>query len=172
MRTNRVVSLPCKAFLGSEPARKARATDRRRPSGALMRGGCHSSVLPKRPSNNYFPPRHAMPRFSPMPVPGARNMLSPRDALTSAVVEHDLLAIGGHDGSNYLASCEIYTASTPGAGRFTAWTLLPAMGTTRAFHATAAIRRKVFASAPMFLHFICVLYLLSACRKEIKCKKW
>jgi len=78
-------------------------------------------------------------------APKARNMLSPRDALTSAVVEHDIIAIGGHDGSNYLASCEIYTASTPGAGRFTSWTLLPAMGTTRAFHGTGAIRRKVFA---------------------------
>jgi hypothetical protein len=72
-------------------------------------------------------------------------MLSPRDALTSVVVEHDVLALGGHDGSNYLASCEIYTASTPGKGRFTSWTLLPAMATTRAFHGSGAIRRKVFA---------------------------
>jgi len=52
-------------------------------------------------------------------APNARNMLSPRDALASAVVDHDVLALGGHDGSNYLASCEIYTASTPGKGRFT-----------------------------------------------------
>ena len=78
-------------------------------------------------------------------APNARSMLSPRDALSSVVVEHDIVALGGHDGSNYLASCEIYTASTPGSGRFTAWTLLPAMGTTRAFHASCAIGRKIFA---------------------------
>ena len=78
-------------------------------------------------------------------APGARRMLSPRDALASVTVEHDVLALGGHDGSNYLASCEIYTASTPGTGRFPGWTLLPAMETTRAFHGAGAIRRKVFA---------------------------
>ena len=78
-------------------------------------------------------------------APGARRMLSPRDALAAVTVEHDVLALGGHDGSNYLASCEIYTASTPGTGRFPGWTLLPAMETTRAFHGAGAIRRKVFA---------------------------
>ena len=78
-------------------------------------------------------------------APNARRMLSQRDALASVVVDHEVLVLGGHDGSNYLASCEIYTASTPGSGRFTSWTLLPAMGTTRAFHAAGAIRKKVFA---------------------------
>ena len=74
-------------------------------------------------------------------APGARRMLSPRDALAAVTVEHDVLALGGHDGSNYLASCEIYTASTPGTGRFPGWTLLPAMETTRAFHGAAGFSR-------------------------------
>jgi hypothetical protein len=96
---------------------------------------CHSDIAVYSPDG--APSSHMAPR--------ARNMQSPRDALASAVVEHEVLALGGHDGSNYLASCEIYTASTPGAGRFTSWTLLPAMGTTRAFHGAGAIRRKVYA---------------------------
>jgi hypothetical protein len=72
-------------------------------------------------------------------APGARNMISPRDGLASLFSEGNILAFGGHDGTNYLASCEIYSASTPGAGRFKKWTLLPGMSTSRAMHAAAHI---------------------------------
>ncbi|KAJ1480761.1 hypothetical protein T484DRAFT_1955991 [Baffinella frigidus] len=71
----------------------------------------------------------------------ARSMLSPRDGMASVFVDGDVLALGGTDGSNYLASCEAYSPSSP---RFPVWTNLAAMGTSRAFHAAAAERDKVY----------------------------
>jgi hypothetical protein len=40
-------------------------------------------------------------------------MLSPRDALATVFVDGDIIALGGTDGSNYLASCEV--TNHPGA---------------------------------------------------------
>eukprot|EP00282_Hemiselmis_andersenii_P046210 CAMPEP_0172078834 /NCGR_PEP_ID=MMETSP1043-20130122/17842_1 /TAXON_ID=464988 /ORGANISM="Hemiselmis andersenii, Strain CCMP441" /LENGTH=112 /DNA_ID=CAMNT_0012739959 /DNA_START=274 /DNA_END=608 /DNA_ORIENTATION=+ len=71
-------------------------------------------------------------------------MLTGRDGNTSAFLEGELLTMGGHDGSNYLASCEIYTASTPGQGRYPVWTETGAMMSTRAFHGAASIRRSAY----------------------------
>ncbi|EKX49695.1 hypothetical protein GUITHDRAFT_67622 [Guillardia theta CCMP2712] len=70
-------------------------------------------------------------------------MLSPRDALASACLGCELLAIGGHDGSNYIASCEVYSASTPGHGRFPRWTWIPSLSASRAFHAATTARGRV-----------------------------
>jgi hypothetical protein len=82
-------------------------------------------------------------------APGARTMLSPRDGLASAFAEGNLIAIGGHDGTNYLASSEILSTSSPGAGRFKEWTALPGLGYSRAMHAASCIdngyRARVFA---------------------------
>ena len=71
--------------------------------------------------------------------PRARGMLSPRDGHASVCTEGNLIAMGGYDGTNYLASVEIYSASSPGAGRYREWTALPGMSTTRAMHAAANI---------------------------------
>ena len=76
-------------------------------------------------------------------APDARHMLSPRDALASACLGCELIAIGGHDGSNYIASCEVYSASTPGHGRFPRWTWIPSLSASRAFHAATTARGRV-----------------------------
>eukprot|EP00960_Hanusia_phi_P043032 755833-Hanusia_phi.AAC.1 len=80
-------------------------------------------------------------------APSARHMLSPRDALASACLGPELLAIGGHDGANYIASCEVYSASTPGHGRFPQWTWLPSLSASRAFHAATTVRGRVLVFA-------------------------
>lgn len=52
--------------------------------------------------------------------------------------------MGGHDGSNYLASCEIFSASMPRDGRYTQWTEIGALEGSRAFHGSAAVRRTAY----------------------------
>lgn len=72
-------------------------------------------------------------------APGTRRMLSPRDGLASVYADGNLVAIGGHDGTNYLASSEILSACSPYTGRFKEWTDLPGMSTSRAMHAATCI---------------------------------
>jgi hypothetical protein len=104
-------------------------------------GGWDGYQLPFHKSISVFNPDGAPVHLKSGPWP---TLITARDAMTTAFIEGELLAMGGHDGANYLASCEIYSASSPGNGKYKCWTAIGALEGSRAFHASASLGRTAF----------------------------